>query len=63
MDQDRFFFEVDREAAEIDFVNSELQILAQEAADEAADEQYREWLDSILDEFYGDEFPDSDWDI
>lgn len=63
MDQAMFFHQVDREQAEIDFVNSELQILADEAIAEAQYDAYLEFVDAQLCEFYDEVFPDSEWDI
>lgn len=62
-DQDRFDFEVTLEEFEMDQVNGDLQILAEEAANEAARLAYAEYIDSMLQSFYEECFSDSEWDF
>ena len=63
MDQDRFFHEVDREQAELESVNDELQELAMEARDEEIELTYTEYLQTMLHSFYEECFPDTQWDV
>lgn len=62
-DQNRFDFEVTLEEFEMDQVNGDLQILADEAANEAARLAYAEYIDSMLLSLYEDQFSDSEWDF
>jgi len=52
MNEEQFFHEVTQELAELDNLNSELQILSDELNEEALDIAYREYLDSILVNYY-----------
>jgi hypothetical protein len=52
MDADRFFHEVDREAAELDHVNGELRMLANELIDEQIEEEYRQFIQDMLGTIY-----------
>lgn len=56
MDQDRFFFEVDRSAAEIDNANGELQILADDYQNSHIEAAYSEFLQAIMAGFYDTDF-------
>jgi hypothetical protein len=52
MSQAQFFYEVDREQAEMEDVNTELQILAAEAREEKIDEQFRQFLQEVFGDLY-----------
>jgi hypothetical protein len=52
MSQAQFFYEVDREQAEMEAVNTELQILAAEAREEKIDEQFRQFLQEVFGGLY-----------
>ena len=52
MDADRFFHVVDREAAEIDYINGQLLILANEAKEEVIAEMYNEYVQAMFKELY-----------
>lgn len=62
-DEDRFFFEVTREVAIMDEINTELQILAEDAVLAEADVAYREFIDAMLHAFYEENFYDTEWDV
>lgn len=63
MDQEMFFYQVDREAAEIEMINKELSIIADENIQENIDAAYKEWLQAMTKAFYDEVFPVSEWDI
>ena len=52
MSQAQFFYEVDREQAEMEDVNGELQILADEVHQEVIDEQFRRFLQEVFGALY-----------
>ena len=61
MDQDRFFFEVDRQEAELDVINLELNELAEFQKEAKAQEEYQEFLAAMFAKFYeelGDDLVD-----
>ena len=61
MDQDRFFFEVDRQEAELDVINLELNELAEFQKAAKAEEEYQEFLQALFAKFYeelGDDLVD-----
>lgn len=61
MDQDRFFFEVDRQEAELDVINLELNELAEFQKEAKAQEEYQEFLQALFAKFYeelGDDLVD-----
>lgn len=61
MDQDRFFFEVDRQEAELDEINLELNELAEFQKEAKAQEEYQEFLQALFAKFYeelGDDLVD-----
>lgn len=62
-DQDRFEFEVMREEFEMDQVNGDLQILAQELVEEEQRLAYADYVDSMLMSFYEECFSGCEWDI
>lgn len=62
-DEDRFFFEVTREVAIMDEINTELQILAEDAVLAEADVAYREYIDTMLHSFYEENFYETEWDV
>ncbi len=61
-DQDRFDFEVTREVFEMDQVNNELQILAQELVEEEQRLAYADYVDEMLHSFYEECFLNSEWE-
>jgi hypothetical protein len=52
MSQAQFFYEVDREQAEIEDVNAELHILADEVQQEVIEEQFRRFLQEVFGALY-----------
>lgn len=62
-DEDRFFFEVTREAAIMDDINTELQILAEDAILAETEVVYREYIDAMLHSFYEENFCETEWDV
>ncbi len=62
-DQDRFDFEVTREGFEMDQVNNELQILAQELVEEEQRLAYADYVDKMLHSLYEECFIDCEWDV
>ena len=62
-DQDRFEFEVMREEFEMDQVNGDLQILAQELVEEEQRLAYADYIDSMLHSFHEECFSSCEWDI
>jgi len=63
MDQERFFYEVDREQAEIEQINGDLQELATEACDEEIEMAYAEFLQVMLHSFYEECFAETEWEV
>jgi len=61
MDQDRFFFEVDRQEAELDEINLVLNELAEFQKEAKVQEEYQEYLQALFAKFYeelGDDLVD-----
>lgn len=56
MDQDRYFFEVERSIAEVDYTNGELQILASDYQNSHIEAAYSEFLQAIMAGFYDTDF-------
>ncbi len=52
MSQAQFFYEVNREQAEMEDVNAELQILADEVQQEVIEEQFRRFLQEVFGALY-----------
>lgn len=47
----------------MDEINTELQILAEDAVLAEADVAYREFIDAMLHAFYEENFYDTEWDV
>ena len=62
-DEDRFFFELPPEEIVMDEINTELQILSEDAVLAEADVAYLEYIDAMLHAFYEENFYDTEWDV
>jgi hypothetical protein len=52
MEEDRYFFEVNREQAELDMINLDLEIAADEIREQSVTAAYSEYLQAMLAQCY-----------
>ena len=60
-DSDRFYHEQPTEEVRMEEANRECREIAAQVAEQEAEMAYREWIDSMLHQFYEEEFQDSEW--
>ena len=62
-DSDRFYHEQPIEEVRMEEANRELREIAEQVAEQEAEMAYREWIDSMLHQFYEECFPGTEWDL
>ena len=62
-DSDRFYHDQPMEEIRMEEANRELREIAEQVAEQEAEMAYGEWIDTMLHQFYEQEFYDTEWDV
>jgi hypothetical protein len=62
-DSNRFYHEQPIEEVRMDEENRELRELATDRLEKESDQAYREYIDTMLHQFYEECFPFTEWDL